>query len=156
MRPQFLTVHMGETEKRRVFRTATGQSRKVFPKTYAVDRDVADRVKTEAERRGVSQSCLMREIAEDGIVRMESVPAILRGGCKIEHLISVDPVEGKFILSSSGIYPTDGGPPFGWPHPCEAAVGEFVQKGIHEFSARCGGCVHLASSGMLPPPMREG
>ncbi len=148
---------MNETEKpRRVFRTGTGRTRKVVAKTYAVDPDVADRVQQEAERRGLSPSCLMREIAEEAIARIESVPAILRDGCRVEHLTSINPTEGKLFITSSAIHPTSGsGPPFGWPHLCEGPMDEYVERGMHEFNVRCGGCVNLAASG-VPGVFREG
>lgn len=138
---------MAEPEKGEpVFRTATPKDKKIV-KSHTFDPPVAKWIAAEAGRTGVSESALVNQTMEEKRTGQKATPEILQGGARVEHLTDFNPREGTLHISSSAIFP-EKGPSFGWPHPCEGSADEFVERGIHSFNPRCGGCVNLAASGV--------
>ncbi len=141
-------IFMAETEKGKpVFRTAAPPKQKKVVKSHTYDPCLADWITEEARRRGVSASAFVEQVMNEERTGQKATPEILQGGARVEHLTDLYPREGKLHISSSAIFP-EKGPSFGWPHPCEGPADEFVERGIHTFNPRCGGCVNLAASGV--------
>ena len=140
-------------EKRLVYREGTPK------KVAAHNWDASDLewANAEAERKGISRSAVLRRLVKEARARKGNVPEILRGDCRIVHLVNVNRVEDLQYLNSSGIFPPKGaGAPFSVPHDAVGGTDEFIEQGLHSFDPTCCGCRFLAASRMLPPVLREG